>query len=163
VIYYVLSNPAFNGYIKLGKTKGKLMKRLKELDNASVPLPFECEYAMEVENENIEELIYQTFSDSRVRSNREFFKLDPQQAISALKIAGGKDVTPRENISQDKNDLSTVECTQSNKKRNYTFQEMQIYDGDTLEFTRDSSITVTVVGDRKINFEGEMTSFSKAA
>jgi len=108
-------------------------------------------------------LIYQTFSDSRVRSNREFFKLDPQQAISALKIAGGKDVTPRENISQDKNDLSTVECTQSNKKRNYTFQEMQIYDGDTLEFTRDSSITVTVVGDRKINFEGEMTSFSKAA
>ncbi len=37
-IIYVLTNPAFEGYVKIGKTKD-LKQRLRSLDNTSMPLP----------------------------------------------------------------------------------------------------------------------------
>ena len=43
-IVYVLSNPAFEGYVKVGRTVD-LEQRLRQLDNTSVPLPFRCENA----------------------------------------------------------------------------------------------------------------------
>ena len=48
-IVYVLINPAFEGYVKIGKTTD-LVQRLKSLDNTSVPLPFRCVHAVEVDD-----------------------------------------------------------------------------------------------------------------
>ena len=45
---YALSNPAMDGYVKIGKTSN-LEQRLKSLDNTSTPLPFRCVFAVEVE------------------------------------------------------------------------------------------------------------------
>lgn len=76
-IVYVLSNPAFDGYVKVGRTVD-LEQRLKQLDNTSVPLPFRCEFAIEVPNDvEAEKLVHQAFADARVRSNREFFEIEP--------------------------------------------------------------------------------------
>ena len=44
-VVYVLRNPAFPGYIKIGKTKTDVDRRLSELYSTGVPLPFECVYA----------------------------------------------------------------------------------------------------------------------
>lgn len=45
-IVYVLTNPAFDSYVKIGRTID-LEQRLRQLDNTSVPLPFRCVYAVE--------------------------------------------------------------------------------------------------------------------
>ncbi len=72
-IVYVLSNPAFDRYVKVGRTVD-LEQRLRQLDNTSVPLPFRCEFAVEVADEvEAERLVHQAFADVRVRSSREFF------------------------------------------------------------------------------------------
>ena len=89
-IVYVLSNPAFDKYVKVGKTVD-LEQRLRQLDNTSVPLPFRCEFAIEVNDETkAEHLVHQAFADVRVRSKREFFEIDAQRVIAALKLTGGR-------------------------------------------------------------------------
>ena len=39
-------------------------------------------------SKEIEKLAHDTFSAFRIRENREFFKMDPERAVSALKISG---------------------------------------------------------------------------
>jgi hypothetical protein len=64
-IVYVLINPAFDTYVKIGRTIN-LEQRLRQLDNTSVPLPFRCVYAVEVDDEvEVERLVHQAFADHR--------------------------------------------------------------------------------------------------
>ena len=97
-IVYILTNESMPETIKIGITDN-LERRLKELDNTSTPLPFECFYAVEVEDASaIERKMHQGLDDKRVRQNREFFNATPEQAKSLLQMVelmGGKDVTPR--------------------------------------------------------------------
>jgi len=61
-IVYILTNESMLGYVKIGKTTN-LEKRLKDLDNTSTPLPFECVYAAEVDDmDTIEKLLHDTFA-----------------------------------------------------------------------------------------------------
>src|SRR5210317_1444262 len=98
-IVYILTNQSMPDTIKIGITDN-LDRRVKELDNTSTPLPFECYYAVEVENASlIERKIHEGLDDKRVRQNREFFNVSPEQAKSILEIAealGGKNVTPKD-------------------------------------------------------------------
>ena len=65
-IVYILTNSAFPDYVKIGRTKN-LKKRLQQLDSTSVPLPFECYYAVEVKDaKKIEKLLHGAFSSKRV-------------------------------------------------------------------------------------------------
>ena len=65
-IVYCLTNPAMPDYVKVGMTDN-LVKRLKQLDNTSTPLPFECVYAVQVDEPlRIERLLHDAFADSRV-------------------------------------------------------------------------------------------------
>ena len=161
-IVYVLSNPAFDRYVKVGRTSD-LEQRLRQLDNTSVPLPFRCEFAIEVDDEvEAERLVHQAFADVRVRSSREFFEIEPQRVIAALKLTGGKDVTPKEDVAEDAEGIEALERTVA-KRRSYSFDDAHVSVGDVLVYTRDESVTATVVADKKIEFEGEVTSLSRAA
>ena len=104
--------------IKIGITDN-LFRRLKELDNTSTPLPFECYYAVEVENASaIEKKIHEGLDDKRIRQNREFFNTSPEQAKAILEIAevmGGKDVTPKNDIVETESDKQSLE--KARKKR----------------------------------------------
>ncbi|MDG1306779.1 MAG: GIY-YIG nuclease family protein [Porticoccaceae bacterium] len=161
-IVYVLSNPAFDRYVKVGRTSD-LEQRLRQLDNTSVPLPFRCEFAIEVNDEvEAERLVHQAFADVRVRSSREFFEIEPQRVIAALKLTGGKDVTPKEDVAEDAEGIEALERTVA-KRRSYSFDDAHVSIGDVLVYTRDESVTATVVADKKIEFEGEVISLSRAA
>jgi len=161
-IVYVLSNPAFDRYVKVGRTVD-LEQRLRQLDNTSVPLPFRCEFAVEVADEvEAERLVHQAFADVRVRSSREFFEIEPQRVIAALKLTGGKDVTPKEDVAEDAEGIEALERTVA-KRRSYSFDDAHVSVGDVLVYTRDESVTATVIADKKIEFEGEVTSLSRAA
>ena len=72
-IVYILTNQCMPDIVKIGKTDN-LDRRVRELDNTSSPLPFECFYAVEVEDATkIESKLHQGLDDCRVRKNREFF------------------------------------------------------------------------------------------
>ena len=161
-IVYVLSNPAFENYVKIGRTID-LEQRLKQLDNTSVPLPFRCVFAIEVDDANsVERLVHQTFADVRVRSTREFFEIDPQRVISALMLTNGRDVTPKKDIAEDDEGIEALERKVS-KRRVYKFSDAHVNPGDILSYAKDDSISATVVSENKIEFEGEALSLSKAA
>lgn len=49
-IVYIATNPAMVGYVKIGRTDNSADQRIKELDGTNVPFPFECGYAVEVED-----------------------------------------------------------------------------------------------------------------
>ena len=75
-IVYILTNPAFPRFVKVGKTKN-LRQRLKSLDNSSTPMSFRCEFAAKVDDMDVvEKLLHDAFGDRRVRENREFFECE---------------------------------------------------------------------------------------
>lgn len=155
-------NEAFDSYVKIGKTTN-LEQRLKQLDNTSVPLPFRCVYAVEVPDMNtIERLAHSAFADHRVRTNREFFEIDQQRVISALQMTGGKEVTPKNDIAAAEQGLIALGKTKS-KRRVWTLFDAKLKLGDVLTFSRNETITVTVVAERKVQFRSTQTSVSAAA
>lgn len=162
-IVYVLTNPAFENYVKIGKTKN-LEQRLRSLDNTSIPLPFRCVYAVRLANvDEVERLLHQTFADHRTRSTREFFEINPQRVIAAMKLTGGEDVTPRGDIAEDAESVKALEKAESKKRRQYTLLEAGLKVGDIVYYVNDETITAEVVSDKQINFEGSATSLSASA
>ena len=162
-IIYVLTNPAFENYVKIGKTKN-LEQRLRSLDNTSVPLPFRCVYAVKVENvDKVEKLLHQTFADHRTRSTREFFEIDPQRVIAALKLTGAKDVTPRGDIAEDNESIEALQKAEGKKRRQYSLLEAGLKIGDLIYYVNDETITAEIISEKQISFEGGATSLSASA
>ena len=163
---YILTNESMPDIIKIGITDN-LLRRLKELDNTSTPLPFECFYALEVEDaQSIEKLLHEAFDDKRVRQNREFFNCPPEQAKSALKIAekmGGRDVTPKEVVVETEQDRQALDSAKKKKGRVDYFGVLGINDGEILTFSKDQTITCEVKENGQVLFRDELTSISGSA
>ena len=164
-IIYILTNQSMPDTIKIGITDN-LERRIKELDNTSLPLPFECYYAVEVEDASkIEKKIHEGLDDARIRDNREFFNTTPEQAKSILEIAeimGGKDVTPKDDIVETAQDKQALEKSRKIRKR-FNFEMINIQPGTILNFVKDTTITCEVHDDRKVKFRDKITSLSDAA
>ena len=152
--------------IKIGFTDN-LSRRLRELDNTSTPLPFECFYALDVEDaRGIEDLLHEAFDDKRVRQNREFFNCTPEQAKSALKIAekmGGRDVTPKEVVVETEQDRQALDNAKKKKGRVDYFGILGIDIGETLTFSKDQSLTCVVKENGQVLFREELTTLSGSA
>ncbi len=164
-IIYILTNQSMPDTIKIGITDN-LERRIKELDNTSMPLPFECYYAVEVEDASkIEKKIHEGLDDARIRDNREFFNTTPEQAKSILEIAeimGGKDVTPKGDIVETAQDKQALENAKKQRSR-FNFQMIDLQPGTILKFRKDETITCEVYDNTKIKFRDKITSLSNAA
>lgn len=161
-IVYVLTNAAYDRYVKIGETTD-IEKRLKALDNTSVPLPFRCEYAIEVENHvAVEKRLHEVFDDRRVRTGREFFEVEPQRVIAAMKLAGGIDVTPRKDIEADMGGVEALNRV-TQRRSNFDFAKVDIVPGSELVFAKKPERTATVVDARQIELDGKVMSLSAAA
>lgn len=83
---YIFTNESFrDGWVKIGKTKN-VKERLKQLDNTSCPLPFDVYATMRTSKyEDAEALVHEYIShfnnELRVRPNREYFKVSPEEAL----------------------------------------------------------------------------------
>ena len=165
-IVYILTNESMSDIIKIGITDN-LSRRLRELDNTSTPLPFECFYAVEVDDARaIESLLHETFDDKRIRQNREFFNCTPEQAKSALKIAekmGGRDVTPKEVVFETEQDKQALDNAKKRKGRVDYFGILGINIGEILTFSKDSSITCEVGDSGQVLFRDEISTLSGSA
>ena len=153
--------------IKIGITDN-LERRIKELDKTGTPLPFECYYAVEVEDNQapaIEKKLHDGLDDKRVRQSREFFNTTPEQAKALVEVAeimGGKNVTPKEHIVETVQDKQALEQAKKKRKR-FNFEMVNIEKGTMLEFVKDNSITCEVVDENKVKFRDKVTSLSDAA
>ena len=163
-IVYILTNQAMPETIKIGITDN-LERRIKELDNTSTPLPFECYYAVEVKDASkIEKKIHEGLDDKRVRQNREFFNTSPEIAKSILEIAevmGGKNVTPEKDIVETPQDQRALDSAR--KRRVNYFGILGISKGIILTFSKDKNITCEVSNNGKVIFRGKETSLSSSA
>ena len=84
---YILTNPAFKTfYIKIGFTTN-LKSRLNDLYNTSVPLRFKIYALMKTPKYKLaEKMIHAAFKASRIGDDREFFMLNPEEALVQMKI-----------------------------------------------------------------------------
>ena len=164
-VIYILTNQSMPDTIKIGITDN-LERRIRELDNTSTPLPFECYYAVEVENANIiAKKRPEGLDDKRIRQNREFFKTTPEQAKAILEIAevmGGKDVTPKDDIVETPQDKQALDTARKKRKR-FNFDMINLKPGTILQFVKDNTITCEVYDDTKVKFKNDITSLSDAA
>jgi len=160
---YILTNEAMPGYIKIGLTENLVSERVVQLDNTSVPLPFQCYYAARVDdNRRIERALHTAFGDFRVRPNREFFKMDPYKVKAILEVLALEDVTPKNELvatAEDAQALRTVGI----KAGRFRFSSAAIPIGATLNFVKDLNLTATVEEDSWVVFAGEKHSLTTAA
>lgn len=162
-IVYILTNEAMPGYIKIGRTGTSVEQRMRELDKTSVPLPFQCYYAARVaDDQKLEKTLHAAFGDHRVRSSREFFRLDPYKARVVIELLALEDVTPRDDVFEDAESEAAVQKAKKTSGR-YSFTDNGIPIGATLEYVSDRSITCTVNDENSVLFGGKAVSPSRAA
>lgn len=78
---------------------------------------------------------------------------------------GKKDVTPSTIFVETPTDAKATEqyVDVAERKSNFTFSAVNIPVGTVLQFADDDTITCTVVDDRKVQYNGVVTSLSNAA
>jgi hypothetical protein len=162
-IVYLLTNPTMPDLVKIGRTTD-LEARLRQLSTHSgVPVPFECFYACEVANSvKVEKALHDAFGDHRINSRREFFRLNPDRAVAILELVAMKDATLTVEVAEDQAELDALHREQTRREQ-FRFSMVDIAPGAVLTFSKDELITATVVDDKRINFQGEITSTSAAA
>tara|TARA_Y100001933_G_C18926215_1_gene533287 strand:- start:427 stop:1041 length:615 start_codon:yes stop_codon:yes gene_type:complete len=155
---YVLTNPAMPGMVKIGKTIRDVSLRLADLYSTGVPLPFECAYAALVKDvDKTEKAFHAAFEPDRVNPKREFFNINPVQAIAVLELMAIEDVTPKiqndaKNI--DLEALPSIEKFKRMRRPNQDFFEMGLKAGDILKFGRNNE-TCKVLNARQVSYKGE--------
>lgn len=162
-IIYILTNEAMPEYIKIGFTNISIEQRLRQLDKTNVPLPFECYYSCEVENARKEEgWLHSIFADRRVRDGREFFRVDPERVVAAIKRVEIKDITPKSLPKMSSEVKQDVEKSKQIRSR-FDFARNDIPTGSTIYFSRDETKEAKVLSNNRIEIDGKITSLSPAA
>jgi hypothetical protein len=164
-IVYVLTNPAMPNLVKIGWTsESDANARIAQLYSTGVPVPFKLDYACKVANGNeVEKALHIAFSPNRVNPRREFFKIEPEQAIAILRLLHTEDATieiAAQPAGLDEQSIAAGEQLRT-RRPNMNFEEMGIPAGSELKSVHDPS-TVTVVGPRKVRLGDEELSLTAA-
>ena len=161
---YVLTNPSFKeDWVKIGKSMKPPNMRSKELDNTAVPLPYEVYATLETAKYNeaecsIHELIEKIHPKLRIRKNREFFNIKPEDAVGILeKIARLLDDAKVKYYREERSTVSTGK--RKNKKEQkrpaFSFYDKGLKNGDEIVFVKDCNITAIVSGEKNVEFENK--------
>ena len=166
-IVYLLTNPVMPGLVKIGMTAQEdIDKRMKELYTTGVPVPFECQFACKVKTSDcskIEKALHTAFAPQRINANREFFRIQVEQAKAILDLFHHDDVTT--DVSNEiENDLTADDKAASKKVQMHrpplNFMEMGMEKGDILFWKADPEITCTVYTERTVLYNGNEVSLS---
>lgn len=161
---YVLTNDCMPGIVKIGITGMETVEeRIKSLDNTSLPKPFRFYFAIETERAaEIEKFVHKAFDHCRVRANREFFMLDPEEAVAALKVAGAPEIKMSDSMIDDTG--AVLNAPKKAVEGKYTsFKEIGIPVGAELTFVRDSSMKCRVQENGTVEYDGKEYSLSGLA
>jgi hypothetical protein len=155
--------------VKIGFTSGDdASDRIASLYATGVPVPFKLEYACKVKEgfdaPTIEKALHIAFGPHRINPKREFFRIEPDQAIAILKLFQEEETTTEVNRhTPSQTDPESLAAGEQLRKRrpNMNFVEMGVPIGSLLNFT-ESDATVTVTGPRKVKLGEEEMSISAA-
>ena len=156
-VVYVLTNPAMPGLVKIGKTGRGVETRLNDLYTTGVPLPFECAYAARVADmDKVEKAFHNAFGPYRVNPRREFFSIEPEQAIGLLDLMKLEDMTPamqREAEKVDTEAKASADKIKRTRRPTLNFLEMGLAEGSRLDFVNGDHFC-TVLNGRQVEHEG---------
>lgn len=165
-IVYVMTNPAMPGLVKIGRTRANtLTERQTQLYTTGVPFPFDVVFACRVHNANdVEKALHLAFHPNRVNSRREFFNIEPDQAIAILKLLHVEDATQEASIQPSEISAEEIRAADEYKKSRrpaLDFNEMGIPLNSVLQFT-ETGETAIVVSNKKVSLNGHETSLTAA-
>jgi hypothetical protein len=167
-IVYILSNPAMPGLVKIGlTTRENLDDRMQELFTTSVPVPFECEFACVVDDcVSVEKALHIAFSPNRINPQREFFKIEPEQAMVILKLLQKQDITPSVNEEINKSssliDKEAGALLKKQRRPPLNFVEMGIPIGSKIQFNNEEEIIeATIISEKKVKYDEAEYSLTK--
>ena len=178
---YILTNPSFENYIKIGYATN-IEKRLEELNRSEcIPFAFRVYATYEIETTLSDKKVHgiidqlnphlrsiETFNGKK--RVREFYAMTPEEAFSLLHaMAEIHNCTDKLKLVQPtaaekKDEAVAEEIEKTTRGEFFSFKKCHIPKGAVLEYVKDSSITCTVVDDRKIEYHGEimyMTTLAK--
>lgn len=161
---YILTNPAFPQYVKIGYATN-VDSRLKTLNsNSGLPLPFEV-YATYETVDKLEDLVLHKLIDRlnpelRLVKNKEFYEVDAEEAYYWLEAIA--------EISGTKNRLSLkaephVKDSHKSPMAPFNFEMVDISVGEDVEFLDKPGFTATVVNKKRVEYEGQIYSLSALA
>lgn len=173
-VIYILTNPSFPEYVKIGYTED-IEKRLIRLNKSEcTPFAFRVYATYEVESrlsdKKVHEIIDKLSPELRSVDNyggkkrvREFYAMSAEDAYEILEaiaeINGRTDKLKKMKLSkeekEDEEKADEIETEIQDKAENFSFTKCQIPIGATLEYINDSSITCTVVSDRKVQYNNK--------
>ena len=172
---YILTNDSFReDWVKIGRSSRPVDVRSKELDNTAVPLPFKIYATIQTTKyTNVERIVHKQIdrlTDLRIRQNREFFNVEPTQALDILldlataiddavvmQYVDDKPVQLYPSINNEKPQAVKTEKHVSRKP--FEFAMVGLKDGDMITFAP-LNIQVKVNGKNKVEFEGRLWSLS---
>lgn len=164
---YVLTNPAMPGMVKIGFTTQNIEERIRELSaTPGVPVRFLCNFAAKVPSmREKERMLHQIFDPDRVNPKREFFRLDPERVILAIKMGPYTEVTPGkpEVTAEEEKAFEKAERIETQRLARFTFDSVGIPVGALLRFTRDQTVEAVVEPGNKVKYDGQIHSITGAA
>lgn len=172
---YILTNDSFReDWVKIGRSSRPVDVRSKELDNTAVPLPFKVYATIQTTKyTNVERIVHKQIdrlTDLRIRQNREFFNVEPTQALDILldlataiddavvmQYVDDKPVQLYPSINNEK--PQAVKIEKHVQRKPFEFAMVGLKDGDMITFAP-LNIHVKVNGKNKVEFEGRLWSLS---
>lgn len=162
---YIMTNPALKDMVKIGYAKDVETRR-QQLSTTALPYEYEVyatyETSGNLEDKKLHKMIDNLNPDLRVSKNREFFLMSPKEAFELLEaiatISGTKGKLKKANAA-----ISKEQSKQHVKRPAINFKECGIPMGAELVFTEDPMVKVYVAGERKVQYNEEITSLSAVA
>ena len=156
---YIMTNPALRDMVKIGYATDVEARR-KQLSTTALPYEYEVyatyETSGNLEDKKLHKMIDNLNPDLRVTSNREFFVMTPQEAYELLEAIA--------TISGTKDKLKKVKIVEAKKQKvrrpPVNFVKCGIPMGAEVVFIEDSSVVAKIVSERKVEYNGEITSLS---
>lgn len=179
-VIYILTNPSFPQYVKIGYASD-LNRRLSELNRSeALPYAFRAyatyETGKRLTDKALHELLDTLNPDLRTietfngqRRSREFFEMSAEDAYSILeaiaRISGTEGrlhrVTPTGEQIVEEHEAEDARTKQ--RRTPFKFSMVGLKPGDEVVFAGDASKRATVVDERHVEYEGVTTSLSALA
>ena len=176
---YVLTNPSFPEYVKIGYADN-VDERISQLNRSEcTPFAFRkyatLHVASRLADKNIHKIIDTFKPELRAKENingkmriREFFAMSADEAVELLKTIGGVygetpqvyDYTEDEKAEEK---IANETAIATERRSPFSFYKCGIDVGETVVYINDKSIVCTVVSDREISFKGKKTSLTALA
>ena len=171
-VIYILTNPSFEGIIKIGYATD-ISARLSQLnDKSCLPFSFRLYATYDVTKDRADFFFHYIIDrlnpDLRTveildkgQRKREFFIIDPEVVYTLLdNIAKLTDTEDRlkkyiANDQEIQEEELASEIREKQRRKNFSFNECKIYPGEIIEFVHDPEIKAKVIDDRYVEYDGE--------